>query len=1671
MDAKDSGEIAEILAKYGLIPQNPVQLINQGQRDAAEEKSDGKKQGLRDFSRTITCPICNVKCSTKSGYLTHLTRLALSGQLDMMTRYKHAATRVLIGKDFMKFDVIESFMRANKKTFLKQYKGSISSFTSPSSISTTESSVTADCSLPEPLISSDIEGDGSERSITGEPASLQDQDIEEGKYEHDDSSQEKTLTESTEQTDNNLNNDIYKQVTTESPQEIVDTQKLQESQLTVNDTLTEEDSISNSIHEEQHQEEIITPTKHEGDSKNQDDQEANTADITNDNDKVSKVESSGSDTPTFECVCGKTFDEIAELTKHAAFSAKTEAKNRNYSKALEHINLRLKYPFPNEFLKSKFLLFKEKTIEKLDQEKQYGEESQQKTTVVYVDGSGDSDESGTFRCGFGVNVVDGEKYSFSLPGSVQTVLRAELMAILVALLVTNNKDILKIKSDSEISCNWFNQRRKEFTDMMDNRGYDNGDIFGLIVTASQHRNISVEKVKAHTEGDDADSLGNQEADRLANEGRTKQPQDNISIKDWISKNGWNIPETKTALQNKIWEEESLPVIDSKSKTCEICGKELKSNVKKRQHVKSKHQDFLRQRHKTYSCRVVKQEGEKITEVPNSQKVFRTQNRGEIIEEEPTIIIRDKVKIPRKKFDKESDAYKLANTLLQSKENEGWSEHCNNLLKLKELMYKNIKEINEIQQKKLSEKYTRMVERRQESTKSTNGIINQSRDINSYKEKLDVLNTSIKTLRDKMENTDNPEISDAIRKQLRKQLAKRNKFTKRVELFEKQYKIKKIYKNNPKLAIRLINGETNIKCPFTKAQMEEYFSNVFQSRNMEENVRPSWWNEEGLFKEISKLSKGMLSKLVTPDEVESIIKHLPYDSTPGIDGLNYKAWTLLPKYSDLLSYIFNKWLTYGAIPKEGCVAKLVLLYKKGNENELSNWRPISLQQSLTKIFMKIIQNRIINVLEHEKIMSNMQKGFLRNNGCLEHVQSLSMILGNARRGKHSICGVFYDIKNAFGCVPQDLIFEILKLHKFPKIIINVIRSYYERDKTIITNGKIRTDVLKQHTGVKQGCPLSPLLFILALDPALRMIEKRCEGYTIDPILEGDEKIKYLGSAFADDLVLVSSNKKDLNNMHKILMEFLNFTKMEIGIGKSSAFGSTEKKRKWVNIPPRVMVGDKEIPRMELGDIYNYLGVSVTPNTGKCVKRKKCNERIEKIMDMLQKTANAGLTPWQLQHCIKTYYLPTLIYSIGQLEQLGKELRKVDFTIRKLIRKSLRLPNTTPSDFIHCHNSVGGLGMPELTVEKDIFTISTWFQLLTSGDSIVRNLAWRELEDYAHENNVTQKKDAEYNVHSGNCQHFLNWCTREDGLVLKKESARGNRRVSSLLKALARLGCCIKKDKEENLLLLVGTVPVKNNLTQTLRGISRTRRAAKWMNGVTGQHVDLARKAREGNWWIAKPDYISIEDYIFACKTRVNCLPCPVNLMKWKKADKKSCPLCGCPCCTQSHILSGCPKLLQYYTKRHDYMVNTMHKILTESCNFSVLKEKEIPNSCLRPDLTIPEGKAKGVFLDVGITASENPDKGISLAFNLKHKKYANKHGIRIDGDKEVTSNDTFRFVPLIFTTTGLYKPSLFRDLANVLKLKPKTVNYILRRLSALAIKGTRHVWIAYKNAEARAMING
>ena len=104
---------------------------------------------------------------------------------------------------------------------------------------------------------------------------------------------------------------------------------------------------------------------------------------------------------------------------------------------------------------------------------------------IFTDGSGAYNAEGVFKCGIGVKVADGTSLAPTLPGTDQTVQRAELLAILVALIISDLSRPTIIYTDSMTSYNWFAKLHLAHTDQLHNDAKPNGDILGLIEGASQ----------------------------------------------------------------------------------------------------------------------------------------------------------------------------------------------------------------------------------------------------------------------------------------------------------------------------------------------------------------------------------------------------------------------------------------------------------------------------------------------------------------------------------------------------------------------------------------------------------------------------------------------------------------------------------------------------------------------------------------------------------------------------------------------------------------------------------------------------------------------------------------------------------------------------------------------------------------------------------------------------------------------------------------------------------------------------------------------------------------------------------------------------------------------------------------------------------------------------------
>ena len=163
----------------------------------------------------------------------------------------------------------------------------------------------------------------------------------------------------------------------------------------------------------------------------------------------------------------------------------------------------------------------------------------------------------------------------------------------------------------------------------------------------------------------------------------------------------------------------------------------------------------------------------------------------------------------------------------------------------------------------------------------------------------------------------------------------------------------------------------------------------------------------------------------------------------------------------------------------------------------------------------------------------QRGFLASSGgCADNLMILNGIIKNARESGAPLAVVFVDFAKAFDSISHEHILCALKQRQVDQHVIGLIRNSYVDCVTRVGSCGERTSPISMKVGVKQGDPMSPLLFNLAMDPLIQALEDTRSGL-------GWEGRSITTLAFADDLVLVSGSvrgmKRNLEMLESICQE--------------------------------------------------------------------------------------------------------------------------------------------------------------------------------------------------------------------------------------------------------------------------------------------------------------------------------------------------------------------------------------------------------------------------------------------------------------------------------------------------------------------------------------------------------
>lgn len=227
------------------------------------------------------------------------------------------------------------------------------------------------------------------------------------------------------------------------------------------------------------------------------------------------------------------------------------------------------------------------------------------------------------------------------------------------------------------------------------------------------------------------------------------------------------------------------------------------------------------------------------------------------------------------------------------------------------------------------------------------------------------------------------------------------------------------------------------------------------------------------------------KPVTVSEIVCVSQELKNKKSSGADGIPvFILKKCIVAFAKHLVHIINVSMEEGKFPHDLKNTIIIPVFKKGDPDNLANYRPISLQSSFSRFFEKAMYNRIIDFFTSQKMLHNFQHGFLKQKSTDTAVFNLiEKVLDAFERGS-KVCGLFLDLSKAFDSINHDLILD--KLYRYGvrgqaySWLDSYLRNRAQRVRIIVEGAKLYSGTENALVGVPQGSVLGPLLFIIFLN---------------------------------------------------------------------------------------------------------------------------------------------------------------------------------------------------------------------------------------------------------------------------------------------------------------------------------------------------------------------------------------------------------------------------------------------------------------------------------------------------------------------------------------------------------------------------------------------------------------
>ena len=424
-------------------------------------------------------------------------------------------------------------------------------------------------------------------------------------------------------------------------------------------------------------------------------------------------------------------------------------------------------------------------------------------------------------------------------------------------------------------------------------------------------------------------------------------------------------------------------------------------------------------------------------------------------------------------------------------------------------------------------------------------------------------------------------------------------------------------------------------------------------------------------------------------IENTIKHLPSWKTPGHDyvynffikrmtSLHPKLYLLIReaiKNPDMIDIEFYKGTTY-------------LIAKKDNAISPKELRPITCLPNLYKLISKVATTLMGRVCDLNDVLSDNQMGTKKR--CQGAKQQALINKNLNMSNEYNLKTSWIDIQKAYDSIDHNYLIELLKKLQIPDNLIKFVQRMLQNQNTDLILNKEQIGEAKIDKGVLQGDALSPLLFVLSMEPISRRINRYCEKIRVpNTNLERNHLI------FIDDIKVFARDDQSLKEICWYVSDSLEKLGLKINQQKSAS-----------NIESAQVFGDM------LDDEKGYKYLGILEDSRNMIKEENKQIIINKMVQRIKKLCETKLNGRNLFHAINEFALSTANYYIGIINFEPEDYVRLDVNIRKILKEYSVIRNSSNIDRLYLPRNELGRGLGNMAEKSELMLFNLNEYLLNS-----------------------------------------------------------------------------------------------------------------------------------------------------------------------------------------------------------------------------------------------------------------------------------------------------------------------------------------------------------------------